>query len=85
MTAPQSPAQLTLVTRADCHLCEQLLAELDALRARFPLPPLTRVDVDADPVLVQRFGLKVPVLLLDGVPVCHFRLDCAELLRLLRL
>lgn len=85
MTAPQPAAQLTLVTRADCHLCDELLAELAALRARIPLPPLTQVDVDADPLLVQRFGLKVPVLLLDGVPVCHFRLDRAELLRLLRL
>jgi hypothetical protein len=42
-------------------------------------------DVDADPQLLQRYGLKVPVLLLNDVPVCHFRLDHAELLRLLRL
>ena len=80
-----SGAQLTVLTRADCHLCEQLEAELTALGGRYPLPPVTRRDVDTDPLLRQRFGLKVPVLLLDGVPVCHYRLDSAELLRLLRL
>lgn len=85
MSAAQSPAQLTVLTRADCHLCEALLAELTELGGRYPLPPVALRDVDGDPQLQQRFGLKVPVLLLDGVPVCHFRLDHAELLRLLRL
>ncbi|MGB8692791.1 MAG: glutaredoxin family protein [Steroidobacteraceae bacterium] len=82
---PAGGARLTLVTRADCHLCEQLHNELEALRGRYPLPAVELVDVDADPQLLQRYGLKVPVLLLNDVPVCHFRLDRAELLRLLRL
>jgi len=85
LSPPAPPARLTVLTRADCHLCEELVAELAALGRRHPLPPVALCDVDADPLLQQRFGLKVPVLLLDGVPVCHFRLDSAELLRLLRL
>lgn len=85
MSSAPIQAQLSLVTRADCHLCEQLQLEYAALCQRYPLPPLTLVDVDADPALQQRYGLKVPVLLLDGVPVCHYRLDSTELLRLLRL
>lgn len=85
MIAPPSVARLTLVTRADCQLCEELQNELEALRGCYPLPAVALADVDADPQLLQRYGLKVPVLLLDGVPVCHFRLDRAELLRLLRL
>jgi len=80
-----SGARLGLVTREECPLCDELHAELEALRGRYPLPPLELIDVDADPDLQRRFGLKVPVLLLDGVPVCHGRLDSAELLRLLRL
>jgi len=85
LSVAQSPAQLTVLTRTDCQLCEELVAELAALGGHYPLPPVALRDVDADPLLQQRFGLKVPVLLLDGVPVCHFRLDSAELLRLLRL
>jgi hypothetical protein len=60
-------------------------AELAQLAERHPLPGLGWADVDADPALLQRYGLKVPVLLLDGVPICHTRLDSDELLRLLRL
>ncbi|NJO13696.1 MAG: glutaredoxin family protein [Gammaproteobacteria bacterium] len=45
---------------------------------------LAVVDVDSDAQLLRRYGLKVPVLLLDGEPVCHGRLDLAELRRLMR-
>jgi predicted thioredoxin/glutaredoxin len=76
---------LTLVSRADCGLCERFLEELEALRARAPIPPVDVVDVDSDASLRQRWSLKVPVLLLDGTLVCGPRLDAGELLRLLRL
>jgi hypothetical protein len=45
---------------------------------------MTVVDVDADPELVRRYGLNVPVLLLDGTVVCKHHLDAEELIRLLR-
>jgi hypothetical protein len=75
---------LTLLTRAECGLCEDMLNELQALRARHALPPLRLLDVDSDPQLQRRYGLKIPVLLLDQIPVCSARLDQAELLRALR-
>jgi Glutaredoxin-like domain (DUF836) len=86
LSAPerQSAHSLTLLTRAECGLCEDMLRELEALRARHALPPLTLLDVDSDPQLQRRWGLKIPVLLLDQVPVCSVRLDQAELLRVLR-
>ena len=31
---------------------------------------LRLLDVDSDPELQRRYGLKIPVLLLDAVPVC---------------
>jgi hypothetical protein len=61
-----------------------MLEELAALGRRLPLPPLEVVDVDSDPQLKRRYGLEVPVLLLDGTVVCRHRLDRAELTRLLR-
>ncbi len=85
MTEPRPRPHLTLLSRAECELCERLLAELTALAARVPLPPVELVDVDADPLLAQRWGLKVPVLLLEGTRVCGPHLDAPELLRLLRL
>jgi predicted thioredoxin/glutaredoxin len=61
-----------------------MVAELDALSRTLPLPPVSIVDVDGDPDLVRRYGLNVPVLLLDGTVVCRHRLDKEELRRLLR-
>jgi hypothetical protein len=58
-------------------------AELRALAVRVTLPPLTIIDVDSDPQLQRRYGLKIPVLLLDSALVCSGRLDAPELLRLL--
>jgi len=85
-TSPEPAARLALLTRRECGLCEELLLELEALRARVPGVPAARsVDVDADPALQRRWGMKVPVLLLDGALVCSGRLDAPELLRLLRL
>ena len=73
-----------MLTRAECGLCEEMERELRALAQKTSLPPLSIVDVDSDPTLARRFGLKVPVLLLDSTPVCNHRLDTVELLRLLR-
>jgi len=61
-----------------------MLEELAALGRRLPLPLLEVVDVDSDPQLKRRYGLEVPVLLLDGTVVCRHRLDLKELTRLLR-
>ena len=85
--AQNGPAQarLTVVHRQDCDLCDEMLTELEALGRRIRLPPINIVDVDADPELVRRYGLNVPVLLLDGTVVCRHRLDAGELQRLLRM
>jgi len=76
--------RLTLLTRPDCGLCEEFLAELQALGEQLPLPETVLLDVDSDPLLARRYGLDIPVLLLDGVSVCRHRLDRSELIRLLR-
>ena len=73
-----------MVHRQDCDLCDEMVAELEALGRTTPLPPIDIVDVDADPELLRRYGLNVPVLLLDGSVVCRHRLDSDELQRLLR-
>jgi len=51
-------AQLLLITRAGCCLCQGLEDKLLALAV-----PFERLDVDSDPQLLARFDLEVPVLL----------------------
>ena len=85
MSADPPVAELVVLVREECHLCEELLAELNRFGQSRALPPVKVLNVDSDPVLARRFGLKIPVLLLDGTLVCAHRFDGAELKRLLRL
>lgn len=66
--------ELTLYTRADCRLCDEMHAALAPYIERFSLD-LELVDVDRDPELRHRHGARVPVLALDGLEVCHWFLD----------
>jgi hypothetical protein len=79
-----SGAGLQLLSRPDCSLCEEFAGELAQFGLEVALPALAWVDVDSDPLLARRYGLDIPVLLLDGVKVCQHHLDRDELRRLLR-
>jgi Glutaredoxin-like domain (DUF836) len=76
------PAGLVVLSREGCGLCQDMLHALAELERSQSLPPVTVVDVDSDPELAVRYGLKVPVLLLDGSVICHYTLNSKELLRL---
>jgi hypothetical protein len=77
------PAGLVVVSRDGCHLCDDMLGELAVLESSGTIPTVTVVDVDSDPVLERQYGLKVPVLLLNGSVVCHYTLNSNELLRII--
>jgi len=72
--ADDTRLRLTLYSRSYCHLCDEMLAALDALRGEFGFA-VEVVDVDADAALEQRFGTLVPVLMHAGTELCHYHLD----------
>jgi len=72
------PRALTVYSRSDCHLCEEMIAGLQDLQARFVFE-LRVVDVDADPDLVRRLGEHVPVLMDGKRELCRHRLQPASL------
>ena len=76
------PAGLVVISREGCGLCEDMLHALAELERAKSIPPVSVVDVDSDPELARRFGIKVPVLLFDGSVICHYTLNSNELLRL---
>jgi hypothetical protein len=78
MTEPR----FAVYSRENCPLCDEFIAELTCLLAPFREPLEVR-DVDADPQTRRRYGLKIPLLTVDGSPVCHGRLDVATVTRLL--
>ena len=67
----------TMYSRPGCSLCEEMLEELAALPAAQGIA-VQVTDVDRDPALRERYGHKIPVLLLAGELVCHGRLDAEE-------
>lgn len=70
-------APLILYGRAWCHLCEDMHAALEPLLAEFNAR-VEIVDVDADPLLEARYNELVPVLVCDGIELCHYHLDVAR-------
>jgi hypothetical protein len=76
------PNGLVVLSREGCCLCEQMLHELASLERSAAIPAATVLDVDSDAELARQYGLKVPVLLLDGSVICHYTLNSNELLRL---
>jgi hypothetical protein len=77
------PGGLVVLSREGCGLCEQMLHDLAVHEQSGAIPPVTVLDVDSDPALARQYGLKVPVLLLDGSVICHYTLNSNELLRLI--
>ncbi len=67
-------AELRLLTRHDCHLCEIALGDLRRLRV-----PFTTEDIDTDPELQRQYGDAVPVLLLGDREIARAPMDVATL------
>ena len=76
------PRGLVVLSREGCGLCEDMLRGLAELEFNQGLPAVTVIDVDSDAELARQYGLKVPVLLLDGSVICHYTLNSKELLRI---
>ncbi|CAE6829016.1 glutaredoxin family protein [Paraburkholderia haematera] len=70
-------APLTLYGRAWCHLCDDMRAALEPLLVEFGAQ-VVEIDIDTDPVLENRYNERVPVLVCDGVELCHYHLDAAR-------
>ena len=75
--------RLTLITRRDCHLGEDMTAVIEAFAPAFAAIVEVR-DVDADPELLGRYSDEVPVLLLDGRKAFKYRVTVPALTRRLR-
>jgi hypothetical protein len=77
-------ASYELLTRAGCHLCDEMALLLDEVLPEHA-QSYTLQDIDAaEPALRERFGDVVPVLLRDGQPVAKVRLDRRTLERIVR-
>jgi glutaredoxin len=79
MSAPR----LTLYSKPGCHLCDEMKEVIDTVAARIPLT-MDVIDVSTDQALTDRYGLEIPVLLIDGKKAAKYRVTERELEEKLR-
>jgi glutaredoxin-like protein DUF836 len=71
--------RVTLYARPDCHLCDEVRAQLEVLRAEGPAFQLEEVNINLDDRLLGRYLERIPVVVLDGEIVSELGLDPGEL------
>ncbi|HEY0407596.1 MAG TPA: glutaredoxin family protein [Pyrinomonadaceae bacterium] len=76
-------AQVRLYTRPGCHLCEEARAEMLAAGCADEYE-LEEVNIDNDPALRHSYGLKIPVITINGSEAFIYRLNAAEFRRRVR-
>jgi glutaredoxin len=72
---------LTIYSRPGCHLCDEMKAvAAEAIRGDAHIR-IEDIDISSDPELESRYGLEVPVLMIDGTKIAKYRIEQAELRR----
>ncbi len=74
--------EIRVLSRRGCHLCEDLLAELEPLLRG--AATLAVIDIDSDAALAATYGTRIPVVLGDDELLCEGRLDRAAVQAWLR-
>jgi len=75
-------ANLTIYSRPGCHLCDVMKEVVERVRQTIPIT-LEEIDISRDPELESRYGLEIPVLMIDGTKVAKYRIGEEELRRML--
>ncbi len=76
-------ASVVLYSRPGCGLCDEARAVILAEQARTPFA-FQEVDVSADEELEREYGIRIPVVAVDGREVFEVRVDPASFAALLR-
>src|SRR5207302_5732520 len=72
--ASRGRRDVTLYTRPGCHLCDEAKSAIAPLLREFGAC-LREVDIDADPVLLERYGPVVPVPFIGSKKAATNRVD----------
>ena len=76
-------ATVVLYARPGCHLCDDARAVIEEARAEVAFV-FHEVDIESDDALVRDYGLRIPVVAIDGDEVFEISVDRSSLLAALR-
>ena len=77
--------RLTIYSKPGCHLCDEMKAVVDRVitkHADHAEITVDQIDISTDRELLDRYGLEIPVLMIDGKRVAKYRVSEQELLRI---
>ena len=66
--------KVILYGKKECCLCDEALELLLKVKVSLPFE-LEKRDITGDRELLEKFGLKIPVIVVDGVEVFKYRVN----------
>lgn len=73
---------LTIYSKPGCHLCDEMKAVINRVAQSIPLQ-LEEIDISTSRELEERYGLEIPVLLVEGKKAAKYRIGEEELRKVL--
>jgi len=77
------PIRITILSREDCHLCDVVYRMAIHLQSELHIEA-SKVSIDGDRVLIERYGTRIPVVLIDDVEHFSGNVTEAELRRAIK-
>lgn len=75
--------RLTIYSKPGCHLCDEMKALVRRTIEGRPDISLTEIDISTDRELLDRYGLEIPVLMIDGRKAAKYRVAEERLRRMI--
>jgi hypothetical protein len=76
--------RVVLYSRPGCHLCDEAREVVLAVRERHPFH-FDEVDIEGSDDLVRDFGIRIPVITVDGEEAFEIEVDGSRLAELVRM
>jgi glutaredoxin len=66
--------EVSVYSRSNCHLCEVALEVISEIRKDYEFT-ITKILIDGDSELEEKYGEQVPVILINNQPHDFFRVN----------
>ena len=67
-------ATVVLYARPGCHLCDEARQVIEAVRASTPFG-FEEIDIEGDDSLLRDYGIRIPVVAVDGKELFEISVD----------